>query len=157
MIITEFILIIGGIVAVVAAIFTVILYISTTKKTTVTLTFSNGKNKIECKIGAKIPLHFLLKNTGNTVAHNIEATVYYPKGIKPGTRDNTQPEKVEYFMHPDERIVLRVKSLPSRSNPITRHTSSVKLNKTGTYEFQYKIIGEKVKKQEGKLLARAKT
>jgi len=157
MIITELISTIGGIVAVIAAVFTIIFYILATKKTTVILTFSNAEDKIECKAGESTVLHFLLKNTGNTSAHNVEAVVYYPKGLRPSTRNNTQPEKVEYFMHPKERVVLKVKSLPPKSNPTTRHTSSVKPDKPDIYEFKYKITGEKVKKKEGKLLLEAKS
>lgn len=72
------------------------------------------------------------------------------------TRDNTQPEKVEYFMNP-ERVVLRVESLPPKSNPITRHTSIINPNKSNIYEFKYEITGEKAKKKEGKLFLEAKS
>ncbi|MHA1742656.1 MAG: hypothetical protein ACTSV6_00215 [Candidatus Heimdallarchaeota archaeon] len=157
MIITELISTIGGVAAVIAAVFTVILYILATKKTTVILTFSNAEDKIECKVGEDKVLHFLLKNTGNIPAHNVEAVIYYPKGLQPATRNNTQPEKVEYFMHPKERVVLKVKSLPPKSNPITRHTSSIRPNKPGIYEFNYEITGEKVKRKGGKLLLEAKS
>jgi len=156
MIITELIPIIGGIAAVIAAVFTVILYILATKKTTVILTFGNDKDKIECKVGVNTVLHFLLKNTREVAAHNVEAVIYYPEGLQPHTRNNTQPEKVEYFMNP-ERVVLRVKSLPPKSNPVTRHTASVKPDKPNIYEFKYEIMGEKVKKEKGKLLLEAKS
>lgn len=151
MIIIELIPTIGGIAAIIAAVFTVMLYILATKKTTVILTFGNGKDRIKCKVGENTVLHFLLKNTGSVAAHNVEAIIYYPKGLQPHTRDNTQSEKVEYFMNP-ERVVLRVESFPPRSNPVTRHNSSIKPNKPDIYEFKYKITGEKVKEKEGKLL-----
>ncbi|MBA7496846.1 hypothetical protein ES702_07455 [subsurface metagenome] len=156
MIITQLIPAIGGIAAVVAAVFTVILYVLAIKKTTVILSFGNGKDKIGCKVGANTVLHFLLKNAGSITAHNVEAVIYYPKGLQPHTRNNTQPEKIEYLMNP-ERMVLRVESLPPRSNPITRHNSSIKPNKPNTYEFKYKITGDKVKEEGGKLLVEAKS
>lgn len=156
MIITELIPAVGGIAAVIAAIFTVILYILATKKTTVILSFSNGKDKIKCKVGENTVLHFLLENTGNVTAHNVEAVIYYSKGLQPHTRNNTQPEKVEYFVNP-ERVVLRVGSFPPRSNPVTRVDSSIKPSKPNTYEFKYQITGEKVRKKEGKLLVKAKS
>ena len=156
MIITELIPAVGGIAAVIAAVFTVILYILATKKTTVTLTFGNGKDRVDCKVGESRVLHFLLKNTGNITAQNVEAAIYYPEGLQPHTRNNRQPEKVEYFMNP-ERVVLRVESLPPRSNPVTRVCSSTKPNEPNTYEFKYEITGEKVKKKEGKLFVEAKS
>jgi len=156
MTITQFIPIIGGIAAVVAALFTVILYILATKKATVILTFSDAKDKIECKVGINTVLHFLLKNTRNVAAHNVEALIYYPKALQPHTRNNTQPEKVEYFMNP-ERVVLRIEDLPPRSNPVTRHTSSVKPDKPGSYKFEYEITGDKVKEKKGSLLLEAKS
>jgi len=155
MIITELIPAIGGIAAVVAAVFTVILYILAVKKTTVILSFADGKDEIRCKVGVNTVLHFSLKNTGSITAQNIESVIYYPRGLQPHTRDNTQPEKMEYFMNP-ERIVLRVESIPPRSNPITRHSSSIKPNKPNTYELKYKITGHKVKKKEGNLVVEAK-
>ena len=156
MIITDFISSIAGIATIIGTVIAVTLYILTTKKTTIILTFSNGKDKIECKVGVDTTLHFLLKNTGNVAAHSVEALIYYPKGLRPRTRDNTQPEKVEYLMNP-ERMVLRVENLPSRSNSPTRHTSSVKPNKPNTFEFEYEITGEKVKNKKGKLLLEAKS
>jgi len=148
MIITKLIPIIGGIAAVVATVFRVTLYILATKKTTVILTFGNAKDKIECKVGVNIVLYFLLKNTGNIAAHNIEALIYYPKGLQPHTQNNIQPEKVEYFMNP-ERILLRVEDLPPRSNPVSRHTSCVKPDKLASYEFEYGITGDEVKEKKG--------
>ena len=74
--------VIGGIAAaVVAAVCSVVLYILASKKTTVILTFGNAKDRIECKAGVNIVIHFLLKNTGNVAAHNIEALIYYPKDL----------------------------------------------------------------------------
>jgi len=154
MIIPELISVIGRIVAIIAPIFTVIWYILTTKKTSVTLTFDNQKDKIGCKVGEDRVLHFLLRNAGNITAHNVEATVYYPEGLVPLTRDNTKPDEVEYFTDP-ERVVLRVKILPPKSSPVTRHTSSVKPDKVGTYELNYEITGEKVKRKTGKLFIEA--
>jgi len=154
MIITHVIPIIGGIAAVIAAVFAVMLYILATKKTTVALTFGNATEKIECKVGVNTTLHFLLKNIGNVAAHNVEALIYYPKGLRPRTRHNTQ--EVAYLMSP-ERVVLRVESLPPRSNPMARATSSIKPDKPNTYEFEYEITGEKVKKKKGKFLLEAKS
>ncbi len=93
-------------------------------------------------------LHFLLKNTGNVAAHNMKASIYYPKGLQPYTGNNTQPEKVECFMN-SERMVLRVEGLPTRSNSATRHISSVKPDKLGSYEFGYEITDDKVKGKKG--------
>lgn len=89
-------------------------------------------------------IYFLLKNTGNIAAHNIEALIYYPKGLQPHTQNKTQTEKVEYFMNP-ERMVLRVEDLSPRSNSVTRHTSSVKPDKLGSYEFEYEITNNKIR------------
>lgn len=83
MIIIELIPVIGGIAAVIAAIFTIKLYILTIKKATVILTFGNGKDRIECKVEENTVLHFFLKNTGNVVVHNVEATIYYLKDLHP--------------------------------------------------------------------------
>ncbi len=148
MIITKLVPVIGSVAAEAATVFSVILYILATKKTTVILTFGNAEDEIECKVGANIVIHFLLKNTGNIAAHNIEALTYYPKGLRPHTRNNTQSEKVEYFMN-SERMVLRVEDLPPRSSPVTRHTYGVKPEKLGSYEFEYEIIGDKVKEKKG--------
>jgi len=90
-----------------------------------------------------------LRNTENVSAHDVETVIYYPEGLRPDIRDNKQPEKVEYFMHP-ERVILRAKS-PPKSNPIARHIYSVRPNKVNTYEFGYEVTGERVKKEKGKL------
>ncbi len=148
MIISKLIPIIGGIAAEVAAVFTAILYILARRKTTVILTFGNAKDRIECKVGANTVIHSLLKNTGNVAVHNIGALTYYPKGLRPHARNNTQPENVEYFMN-SERMVLRVEDLPPRSSPVTRHTYGVKPEKLGSYEFEYEITGDKVKEKKG--------
>ena len=148
MIITKFIPVIGGIASVVAPVLTVILYILASKKTTVILTFGNAKDGIECKVGVNIVIHFLLKNTGNVGAHNIEALICYPKGLQPHAPNNTQPEKVECFMN-SERMVLRVEDLPPRSNPVSRHIPCVKPEKLVSHEFEYEITGDKVKEKKG--------
>ncbi len=148
MTITKFIPVIGGIASVAAPVLTVILYILATKKTTVILTFGNAKDGIECKVGVNIVIHFLLKNTGNIAAHNIEALIYYPKGLQPHAQNITQPEKVQYFINP-ERMVLRVEDLAPRSNPVSRHTSCVKPDKLGSYMFEYETTGDKVKEKKG--------
>ena len=93
-------------------------------------------------------LHFLLKNTGNVAAHNMKASIYYPKGLQPYTGNNTQPEKVECFMN-SERMVLRVEDLPPRSNPVSRHIPCVKPEKLVSHEFEYEITGDKVKEKKG--------
>jgi len=67
-------------------------------------------------------MHFSLRNTGRVNAHSVEGVVYFPNDLKPELRDNTHPEKVEYFMNP-ERVVLRVENLPPKSNLIERHPS----------------------------------
>jgi len=90
----------------------------------------------------------------NVVAYNVKATVYYPEGLVPLTRDNTKPCEVEYLTDP-ERVVLRAKILAPKSSPVTRHTSSVKPDKVGTYELNYEITGEKVKRKMGKLFIKA--
>ncbi len=148
MIITKLVPVIGSVAAEAATVFSVISYILTSEKTTVILTFGNAKDKIECKVGVNIVIHFLLKNAGNVAAHNIEALIYYPKGLRPHTRNNTQPEKVECFIN-SERMVLRVEDLPPWSSPVTRHTYGVKPEKLGSYEFEYEITGDKVNEKKG--------
>ena len=148
MIITKLVPVIGSVAAEAATVFSVILYILATKKTVVILTFSNAEDEIECKVGANIVIHFLLKNTGNIAAHNIEALIYYPKGLQPHAQNITQPEKVQYFMNP-ERMVLRVEDLAPRSNPVSRHTSCVKTDKLASHEFEYETTGDKVKEKKG--------
>ena len=71
--------VIGCIAAVVAAVFTVILYILAVKKTTVILSFANGKDEIRCKVGVNTVLHFSLKNTGSISAHNVESVLCYSR------------------------------------------------------------------------------
>jgi len=95
---------------VVAAIFTVILYILTTKKTSVILTFNNGKDRTKCEVGESKVLHFLLQNMGNVTAYNVEATVYYPEDLVPLTGDNTKPDEVEYFTDPEKGSIKSKKS-----------------------------------------------
>ncbi len=148
MIITKSIPVIGGIASVAAPVLTVILYILASKKTAVILTFGNAEDGIECKVGVNIVIHFLLKNTGNVGAHNIEALIYYPKGLQPHAPNNTQPEKVQYFIN-SERMVLRVEDLAPRSNPVSRHTFCVKPDKLVSYEFKNEITGDKVKEKKG--------
>ncbi len=89
MIISKLIPIIGGIAAEVAAVFSVILYILATKETTVILTFGNAKDKIECKVGVNIVIHFLSKNAGNVAARNVEALICYPKGMTSRSKQHT--------------------------------------------------------------------
>jgi len=48
-----------------------------------------------------------------------------------------------------ERKVLRVEDHSPWSNLVTRHTSSVKPDKLGSYEFEYEITGDKVKEKKG--------
>ena len=93
-------------------------------------------------------IHFLLKNIRNVAAHNIEALICYPKGLRPHARNNTQPEKVECFVN-SERMALRVEDLPPRSNPVSRHTSCVKPDKLVSYESKYEITGGKVNEKKG--------
>ena len=126
---------ISAVAGVIAAFFSAMVYILMTRKTTTVLTFNNNKDTIEYKAGVNYAMHFSLRNIGRVNAHSVEGVVYFPNDFEPELRDNTHPEKVEYFMDP-ERVVLRVENLPPKSNLIERHLSIVKFPiEPQKYEF----------------------
>ena len=147
---------VSAVAGVVAAFFSVMVYILMTRKTTVVLTFNNNKDTIEYKAGVNYAMHFSLTNIGRVNAHSVEGVVYFPNDFEPELRDNAHPEKVEYFMDP-ERVVLRVENLPPKSNLIERHLSIVKFPiEPQKYEFNYETTGERVKRTKGKLTIQTK-
>ena len=147
---------VSAVAGVVAAFFSAMVYILMTRKTTVVLIFNNNKDTIEYKAGVNYAMYFSLKNMGRVIAHSVEGVVYFPNDLKPKLRDNTHPEKVEYFMDP-ERVVLRVQNLPPKSNPMNRHLSIVKFpTEPQKYEFNYEITGERVRRIKGKLTIQTK-
>ena len=146
---------VSAIAAVIAAFFSAAVYILMTRKTTIVLTFNNGKDTIGYDMGEKPELGFFLKNTGKVSAYNVEAVVYFPKGVS--CQLGVNPEEAEYFDKPD-RVVLRINTLPPKSSPkqiVTRWGVKF-LSKPKKYEFRYEITGEKVKASKGRLIVQTK-
>jgi len=143
--------------SIIAAFFSMMVYILMVRKTTIVLTFNNNKDTIEYKAGVNYQMVFFLKNIGKISAHNVEAKVLFPNNLRPGFRDNSHPEKIEYFLNP-ERVVLRVKHLPPESNPVKRYISSVNFpSEPQSYEFHYEILGDRVRKCEDRLIVKTKS
>lgn len=148
---------VSAVAGIIAAFFSAMVYILMTRKTTIVLTFNNNKDRIEYKAGVNYAMSFLLKNIGKVSAHNIEAVVHFPSNLKPRSRDNSHPEKVEYLPDP-ERVVLKVEHLPPGSNPTGRHISIVNfLSEPQRYEFHYQIHGDRVRKSEDRLTVQTKS
>jgi len=148
---------VSAVAGIIAAFFSAMVYVLMTRKTTIVLTFNNNKDTVEYKAGVNYAMSFFLKNIGKINAHNVEAVVYFPNDLKPRSRDNSHPEKIEYFLDP-ERVVLRVENLPPESSPIGRHISIVNFpSKPQRYEFRYQIFGDRVRKCEGRLIVQTKS
>lgn len=148
---------VSAVAGIIAAFFSAMVYILMTRKTAIVLTFSNDKDTIEYKAGVNYAMSFSLRNVGRTNAHNVEAVVYFPDNLRPRSRDNSHPEKIEYCPDP-ERVVLRVDNLPPESNPVGRHISIVDFPaEPRRYEFRYQILGDKVRKCEGRLVVQTRS
>ena len=147
--------------SVVAAVTSIIILFWHMRKTKVILTFNNDKDTIEYKAGESSRMWFFLKNTGNKVTvTNVQAMISFPDNLKPTTLGDPERRKeVEYFWERKPgRVVFYVDALPPKSHPARRRINPVKFSPDPQrYEFRYEILGDRVKKTNGKLIVDAKS
>ena len=152
---------VSAVAGIIAAFFSAMVYILMIRKTTIVLTFSNNKDAIEYPAGQKSRMWFFLRNKGHKVtANNVQAVIYFPDDLKPEIFGGPERRKeVQYFWEQKPgRVVFYVDALPPKSYSVRRGINPVKFpSEPQRYEFRYGILGDRVRKTEGKLIVQTRS